>query len=145
MKAKIATKREKIDSRIRLSFCMFIVFSVAHTSMCDCGSEVELSDNFHVPSVCHKLKLLLPDFFPSNFLKFIFMLIFVPFIQWEKFRDFSLIVINSRKDFFLFFALHSVRDAVCECARWCVCVYVCTCICVHFARSVRLPCLSFGP
>lgn len=31
--------------------------------VCDWRNEVELSDNFHVPSVAHKLKLLLPDFF----------------------------------------------------------------------------------
>lgn len=61
------THRKKYNIR---QWCSFELLHLAITKtekkvcVCDCENEVELSDNFHVPSVCHKLKLLLPDFFP---------------------------------------------------------------------------------
>lgn len=58
------------------------------------------------------------------------MLIFVPFVQWEKFRDFSLIVINSRKDFFLLLALHSLIRFEMLFAYTHIYIYISVCVCV---------------
>lgn len=98
-------KREKESRREKNRLGLVWAFAL-HTSMYDCGSKVELSDNFHVPSVCYKLKLLLPVFSPSKFSKVYFYAYFRLiriFVHREKFRDWSLIVINSQKDFFLLF------------------------------------------